>query len=328
MKRLIALALLVWAWAPGQAWAQERSAIVLRTDTSLAAIATSIAAGLERRTARPVSVGEVSSEREIAPGTIGVVREGDRIQLLGTAPSGRRHVTDVGAAETDRATTRVIVVALASFLESLEADVEPPIDAVSQAPVLERFELPIDGSALEDLAPPRRPPDVTPGLVVELRGRAAYATQRDVAHAAWGMSFGVCFGTWWCLQLDADAMAPEEDHALPSGILSYQSTTIGIGGRFLPLRAGPVRGGVGIDALARVGHLWTDLPQASDTTPSGGMRLMADIAIQLGGPVFLAVEGGADIAFNAVRYQRGASFVFTEDVVTLWAALALRIGPE
>jgi hypothetical protein len=332
MPRVVSLALVLVLAVPASGAAQT---IVLRPDASLASSADAIVAGLGRRTQRAVAVDGVLEDptpRDLG-GVIGLARIGDRLRMFAAAPSRALHVTEVGAGPDERTTARVLVVALSAFVESLEADVARP-DETAPAPIFETYELPIDGSALEDLARPYREQSFALGFVMELRDRVSYATQRDYGSNAGGASVGVCFGTWWCLVLDVDVMAPEESHALGGSALSYFATAIGIGGRFLPLEAGPVRGGLGVDLLGRVGSVRV-VPgagadpsvAASDLTFSAGARLLADVAVRMGGPVSLAIEGGADVALNAYQYRRAGAVVLGADVVTLWAAIALRIGP-
>jgi hypothetical protein len=331
---VVVLGAVLWTASPMQAQqTAAASAVVLRTEASLASYAPSVAAGVRRRSGRAVTVGEVledASPRDLGPAVVGVTRIGERFRVFAIAGSGALHVTEVGSATDDAGVVRILVVALASFFEALDADSTPAATTEApraQAPVFETYELPLDGSALEDLAPPYRPLRLDPGFVLELHERVGYATQRDFALPAVGLTVGVCFGTWWCVVLDGDVMAPEEDHALDRGGLSYLSTTLGIGGRFLPLEAGPVRGGVGIDATTRVAQLWTSEPGLSSTAVSGGMRLLAEGSLQLAGPISLVLAGGADIAFNSVRFLWRGGAVLTEDIVTLWASLGLRIGP-
>jgi hypothetical protein len=308
--------------------------ITLRASTTLAASAEAIASRAAARAHRPVVVGapleaeldDPAQAPDLGTSVLGVAHHGDRIAVFGTAPSGRRHVSELGAGATDAANVRAIVIAIALLLEDLATDTAhiPPVE---REHVVEIDLPPLDGNALEDLGSPFTPLRFEPGFVIELRERIGYATQRDQGVLATGLATGACFGTWWCVLLDVDAMAPEEVHVLGAGTLRYQATTLGIGGRFLPLEAGPVRGGVGVDATLRVGELWTDVPAYSFTSVSGGLRFVAELTVHLGGPLWLAIEGGADVGFNAVRFFRGPDTVLQEDVLLPWIALGLRLGP-
>ena len=334
-RAMIAVVLLL-ACAHARAQGLERPPVVLRIAPSLASLADPLAVGVARRSERGVIVGaaldaELATLEEapdLGPAVVGVAHHGDRVALFATATSGRRHVSELGAASDDVATTRVLVVALSMFLEDLDADVAPPPPPPPQ--VVDSELAPTDNTALADLASPYREQRFDLGFVVELRERIGYATQRDQGVPATGGSGGACFGTWWCLVADIDVMAPFEVHALNMGTLTYSSVTTGIGGRFLPLEAGPLRGGVGIDALLRISELQTHAPEFPDystITYAAGMRLLAELGVQLAGPLSLVIEGGADIGFSAVRFVRAGNAVFNEDVMLLWAALGLRVGP-
>ncbi len=317
------------------------SPLVLRVDPALGPLAEPLATGLSRRIEREVVVGEPLAAEEVAalpgtvpplgPGVLGLARVDERVLAFGTAGSGARHVTAVGWPSDESAVRRIVVIALASLALALEADAAPSDPAPPTEPreVEEQDLSPLDGSALSDLAAPYREPSLTPGLVLEARARLLYATQRDQGFGAAGLAAGVCFGTWWCVVGEADVELTEERRVLgPANALRYLVlTTVGAGARFLPLEAGPVWGGVGIDALVRIGRLALDGPPLEVTTVSGGMRMELEGGVHLVDVLSIVLELGADVFFNAVRFQRAGAFVLTEDVATLWGSLGLRVGP-
>lgn len=327
---LVALAVFV-AGSPSLALAQD---VELRFDPALEALSEPVARGLGARIAGEVRIGlplgaalaQGLPERapDLGARVVGLVPIGDRVVLFATAPSGARHVSQVGLPEDAGARVRVVVVALEALLDGVAAPRAVPLRADDER--VEDPDLrPIDGAALGDLDGPT-PLSFEPSFVLELRGRASYATQRDRGFATTGIGAGACFGTWWCVVIDADVQVPEEDRPLEVGSLSYVATTLGLGGRFLPVAVGPLRAGVGIDATLRAGHLWTDTAFGSDAV-SAGMRVQGEVGLVLGGPCSLVLELGADFAFNAVLFRQRGAAVFAEDVATLWTGLALRVGP-
>lgn len=316
--------------------------LALRVDPTLAPRGASLAARLARRIEREVALGDLFGEADLAglpdtvpalpPGVLGLARVEGRVLAFGTGGSGARHVTAVGWPADESTVERIVVIALASLVEALAADVaaSPPAPADETPGVIEEDLSPVDGSALTDLAPPRRAGEsLTPGFVLEARARLLYATQRDQGFGSAGGAAGVCLGTWWCLLAEADLELAEERRAFTAGnaIRYLLLTTVGAGVRFLPLEAGPVWGGVGLDALVRVGRVTLEAPPVVVTTVSGGMRMELEGGVHLADVLSLVVELGADIFFNSVRFQRAAAFVLTEDVATLWGSLGLRLGP-
>ncbi|MFO0685445.1 MAG: hypothetical protein U0234_25525 [Sandaracinus sp.] len=318
------------------------AALVVRLDPLLAPLGAAITTRLARRLERDVTLGSPLTAEEsaglpetvptLAPGVVGLARSDARVLAFGTAPSGARHLTAVGWPADESTVERIVVIALASLVDALAADVAPspsPSSEPEEQAVVEDDLSPLDASALTDLADPVRPVEGRTGFVLEARSRLLYATQRDQGFGTAGLAAGACVAAWWCLVAEADVELAEERRALTgSNALRYLLlTTVGVGGRFLPLEAGPVWGGVGLDALVRVGRLTLESPLAEVTTVSGGMRMEIEAGVHLADVLSIVLEVGADIFFNAVRFQRGGAFVLTEDVATLWAGLGLRLGP-
>jgi hypothetical protein len=313
----------------------QEAPILLRPDATFVALAERIAQGAARRLGREVIVGASVDESTPTqpPSVVRLETLDGRAALTIVGRSGTVYRTSLAIAEDEAATVRALVLSLAALVESAAADPGPSVAPVTtveptRAP---REELPLlgptDGSALRDLADPFDRVDFTPRVLVELRGRLGLGTQRDVSVAGIGLTAGACLGPY-CVVLDADTLIPEEDHARRSGVVSYVFTTVGLGGRFLPLVAGPVRGGIGVSLLLRTGHLWIEELAISETTFAAGGRFSAEGALMLADPLALVLSGGLDVAFNPTRFVRATEIVFVEDVVVPWLALGLRICPN
>jgi hypothetical protein len=324
---LLGLALLC---APAASAAQETASITLRTDSTFAPVAERVARDASRRIGTEVRVGAAIDETTLAqpPSVVRLEVIDDRAALTITGASGSVYRTSLAITEDEAANVRALVLSLAALVETASSDPGPrPIARVDRA----REELPLlgptDGSALRDLSDPFERVDYTPRPLVELRGRLGLGTQRDVSLGGVGLAAGACLGPY-CIVLDADVLVPEEDHARRFGVVSYVFTTVGLGGRFLPLHAGPLRGGIGVSLFVRTGHLWIESQAVSETTFAAGGRFSVEGALTLAGPLALVLSGGLDVAFNPTRFVRAAELVFAEDVAVPWVALGLRIVSE
>ena len=322
--RALVLGLIVLS-GPTAARAQSDH-FTLHADSAFEAVASQVAEAASRRLGRPISVGD-----SFVPGTamseapsIGLALVEGRAQLSTRGASGSRYVTSIALGGSEAATVRALALSLSALIETLDADSGPAVEVpASELPLLG----PTDGSALRDLGTPFQAVDYSPRPLFELRGRLGLGPQRDVSLAGPGLAAGVCLGPY-CVVLDADVLTPEEDHARRSAIVSYVFATIGLGARFLPLRAGPVRGGIGVSLLLRTGHLWIESQGVSETTFAAGARFSVEGAVMLAEPLALVAAGGVDVAFNPTRFVRAAEPVFVEDVIAPWVALGLRICPD
>jgi hypothetical protein len=328
-KSLIAVVVLtLLAALAGLAHAQD-GAVTLRTDARFALLSERLARDASRRLGRPVVVGAplegTDAETRIVS-TVRLTEVDGRAELAITGASGRIYATRLAMAADQAASVRALVLSLASLMETAATDPGPPIEATAdpQDPPLLG---PTDGSALRDLADPFEHVDYSARPLFELRGRLGLGTQRDTSLGGAGLAAGVCFGPY-CLVLDADVLTPEEDHPRRFGVVSYVFTTVGVGGRFLPLRLGPLRGGIGVSLLLRTGHLWIDEQDVHATTFAAGGRFSIEGTLTLADPLALVLSGGADVAFNPTRFVRAGETVFLEDVIVPWLALGLRICPN
>ena len=320
--------------------------LTLRPVPRLARLAGAVARTLALRMDVAVSVGDAPPPgllEAVPSGHVALGRDGGTILLVLAGPEGQVFHGDVPIGR-EGGSSAVRAVALA--IEALrDAALDGPPAGASPTSTRRTFER--DGQVVTwiyreregGLFGPRQPPVAEAKPAFYLGASFGLATERLNGMVGARLGLALCLHEG-CLALEGDVpVLPQESQACDGRQLQYRPVSLGLRFSMRPLNVDDVIFfGFSAGVLTRFGTVNLVGVDVSRLATDFGLRGGLEVAWRFAAPVELGVEIGGDFHVSPARFTRASrplpgvdcptiETVLVEDLVTLWAALVVRVRP-
>lgn len=320
--------------------------LTLRPTRGARHLASAVARTLALRLSVPVSVGDAPPPEileAVPPGHVAIARRGGTIELVLAGPETQVYRSEVAVRrQSDQAIVRAVALAVEA-LRDAALDGPPP----GESPSVTRRTFELRGQSVTWIYREREG-----GLFGPRRRREAEAKPSFYLGAVGGLTteqLGILLGPRLglalcldpgCLALEADVpVLPQESVACDGRRLQYRPVTLGLRLSMRPLNVDRVVFfGFSFGVISRFGIASLVGAEVNRLSTDFGVRSGLEVAWRFAPPVEIALEVGVDVNVSPVRFVRETrpppgvvcptlEPLFAEDIVTLWAALVVRVRP-